>query len=292
MWDWELQSNEQMCVCVCACTYIYICIQTQYISTVWSDIVCERMKTNHSSLDTANDREGAGSHRNNVLQPKLQMLAGQCPRLHHRKPGRCAFCSIMFHPILVVLMISDDFWWFCAIYNMSDMSDMSSISHVTMLKVRNRPFPVWLLWPFHAIEDWDLALNAVEDCIANTSHTLDTEQKIRPEGVPERADLGETLEDIMESSLLSRTAWTKLFDEDGGRSVLEILLRQLDDEQQDWTTELIESTTHQLLQVGIAFLAGAFSMCVIGTVGTVARPETKIWRSLKIQGKNARKCVF
>lgn len=83
----------------------------------------------------------------------------------------------------------------------------------------------------------------------------------------------------MESSLLSRTAWIKLFDEDGGRSVLEILLRQLDDEQQDWTTELIESTTHQLLQVGIAFLAGAFSMCVIGTVGTVgmvARPETKI----------------
>ncbi|CAL1129093.1 unnamed protein product, partial [Cladocopium goreaui] len=80
-------------------------------------------------------------------------------------------------------------------------------------------------------QDWDLALNAVEDCIANTSHTLDTEQKILPEGVPERADLGETLEDIMESSLLSRTAWTKLFDEDGGRSVLEILLRQLDDEQ-------------------------------------------------------------
>lgn len=80
-------------------------------------------------------------------------------------------------------------------------------------------------------KDWDLALNAVEDCIANTSHTLDTEQKILPEGVPERADLGETLEDIMESSLLSRTAWTKLFDEDGGRSVLEILLRQLDDEQ-------------------------------------------------------------
>ena len=63
------------------------------------------MKTNHSSLDTANDREGAGSNRNNVLQPKLQMLAGQCPRLHHRKPGRCAFCSIMFDPILVV-------WWF------------------------------------------------------------------------------------------------------------------------------------------------------------------------------------
>jgi hypothetical protein len=100
-------SFNQMSKCVCVCVYIYICIQTQYISTVWSDIVCERMKTNHSSLDTANDREGAGSHRNNVLQPKLQMLAGQCPRLHHRKPGRCAFCSIMFHPILVVLMISD-----------------------------------------------------------------------------------------------------------------------------------------------------------------------------------------
>mmetsp|Transcript_83619 Transcript_83619/g.132489 ORF Transcript_83619/g.132489 Transcript_83619/m.132489 type:complete len:293 (-) Transcript_83619:32-910(-) len=129
-------------------------------------------------------------------------------------------------------------------------------------------------------QDWDLALNAVEDCIANTSRTLDTEHpKILPEGVPKKADLGETLEDIMESSLLSRTAWTKFFDEDGGRSILEILLRQLDDEQQDWTTELIESTTHELLQVSIAFLAGAVSMCVIGTVGTlrtVARPETKL----------------
>ena len=94
---------------------------------------------------------------------------------------------------------------------------------------------------------------------------------------PEVADLGETLEDIMESSLLSRTAWTKLFDEDGGRSVLEIFLRQLDDEQEDWMTELIESTTHQLLQVAFAFLAGALSMCVLGTVGAVStRPEPKL----------------
>ena len=131
----------------------------------------------------------------------------------------------------------------------------------------------------------------MEDCIANTSRTLDTEHpKILPEGVPKKADLGETLEDIMESSLLSRTAWTKLFDEDGGRSILEILLRQLDDEQQDWTTELIESTTHELLQVSIAFLAGSLDVRHRNgrnpENGGPSRDKT-----LKIQGKDDEKCV-
>ena len=286
MWDWELQSNEQMCVCV----RVHIYMHTNSIHIYCLIRYCVWTHEDESQFFRHSKWPGR-SWKPPKQRPSTEAadVGGPMPALTSSKARTVC---ILFHHVPSNSGGSDDFWWFCAIYNMSDMSDMSSISHVTMLKVRNRPFPVWLLWPFHAIEDWDLALNAVEDCIANTSHTLDTEQKIRPEGVPERADLGETLEDIMESSLLSRTAWTKLFDEDGGRSVLEILLRQLDDEQQDWTTELIESTTHQLLQVGIAFLAGAFSMCVIGTVGTVARPETKIWRSLKIQGKNARKCVF
>lgn len=87
----------------------------------------------------------------------------------------------------------------------------------------------------------------------------------------EKLSLGETLEDIMESSLLSRVAWTKLFDEDGGRSYLEILLRQLDDEQEDLTTELIESTIHQTLQVAFAFFAGSLSMCIMGSCGALSR---------------------
>eukprot|EP00438_Fugacium_kawagutii_P017332 Skav229802 [mRNA] locus=scaffold567:226852:249871:- [translate_table: standard] len=87
---------------------------------------------------------------------------------------------------------------------------------------------------------------------------------------PEKLSLGETLEDIMESSLLSRVAWTKILDEDGGRSYFEIFLRQLDDEQEDLTTELIESTLHQMLQVAFAFFAGSLSMCIMGSCGSYA----------------------
>ena len=97
-----------------------------------------------------------------------------------------------------------------------------------------------------------------------------TTQECQHNAEARHGDLGETFEDIMESSLLSKTAWTKLFDEDGGRSYLEVFLRELDDEQEDLTTEFIETLTHQTLQVAFAFLAGALSMCILGTAGALS----------------------